>query len=131
LFRAQGKNLRSALKGKDGKDLLSLCGVSKSLNVVCNESGSFFHYVSDRPGFNNPGDLDRADIVTLGGSFTLGNCVPREKSVIDVLRSRTGNLINLGSGGNRPIFMFAGLRECSARLKPVIFLQQRYRDSAE
>lgn len=41
LFRAQGKNLGSALKGKDGKDLLSLCGVSKSLNVVCNESGSF------------------------------------------------------------------------------------------
>jgi hypothetical protein len=54
-----------------------------------------------------------------------------KKSVIDVLRSRTGNLINLGSGGNRPIFMFSGLRECSARLKPVIFLQQRYRDSAE
>jgi hypothetical protein len=94
----------------------------------------FFHYVSDRHGFNNPDkvwNLCRADIVTLGGSFTLGNCVPRGKSMIDVLRSRTGNLINLGCGGNGPLFMFSGLREYSARLKLLVLLQQRYRESAE
>jgi hypothetical protein len=63
--------------------------------------------------------------------FTLGNCVPRGKSMIDVLRSRTGNLINLGCGGNGPLFMFSGLREYSARLKLLVLLQQRYRESAE
>ena len=54
LFRGRGKDLGSALKGKDGKDLLSLGSVSKTLNVVCNEGGSFFRYASDRYGFNNP-----------------------------------------------------------------------------
>lgn len=44
LFCARGDTLGFALKGKDGKDLLSLGGTSGVVNVVCNEGGSFFHY---------------------------------------------------------------------------------------
>jgi hypothetical protein len=40
--------------------------------------------------------------------------VLRGKSTIEVLRSRTGNLIKLGGGGNGPLFMFAGQREYGA-----------------
>jgi hypothetical protein len=134
LFRPQGKDLGSTLKGKDGNDLLSLGGVSKTLNVVCNEGGSFFRYASDRHGFNNPDtvwDNTLADIVTLGDSFTLGNCVPRGKSMVDLLRRRTGTLANLGGGGNGPLFMLAGLREYGARFKPKTVLWFFYNNDIE
>jgi hypothetical protein len=134
LFWAKGKDLASALKGKDGKDLLSLGGVSKPLNVVCNEGGSFFRYPSDRYGFNNPDkvwDSGRADIVTLGDSFMLGNRVSRGNSTVDVLRLRTGNLVNLGGGGNGPLFMLAGLREYGARFKPKTVLWFFYNNDIE
>lgn len=134
VFRARGKDLGSALKGKDGKELLSLGGVSKTLNVVCNEGGSFFRYTSDRYGFNNPDtiwDRESADIVTLGDSFTLGNCVPSGRSMVDLLRSRTGALINLGGGGNGPLFMLAGLREYGARFKSKTVLWFFYNNDIE
>jgi len=57
-------------------------------------------------------------MVTLGDSFTLGNCVPAGKSMVDHLRSRTKTVVNLGGGGNGPLFMLAGLREYGARFKP-------------
>jgi hypothetical protein len=134
LFRGQDQDLRSALKGNDGKELLSLGGVSKTFNVVCNEGGSFFRYASDRHGFNNPDTIwDRAsaNMVTLGDSFTLGNCVPPGKSMVDILRSRTGALVNLGGGGNGPLFMLAGLREFGARFKPKTVLWFFYNNDIE
>ncbi|NKB20524.1 MAG: hypothetical protein GKS01_08495 [Alphaproteobacteria bacterium] len=134
LFRPQGKDLGSALKGKDGKALLSLGGVSATLNVVCNEGGAFFRYPSDRYGFNNPDkawDSATADMVTLGDSFTLGNCVPPGKSMVDLLRPKTGTLINLGGGGNGPLFMLAGLREYGARFKPKTVLWFFYNNDIE
>ncbi len=134
LFRARGDALGSALKGKDGKDLLSLGGTSGVVNVVCNEGGSFFRYPADRYGFNNPDtvwDSQSVDIVTLGDSFTLGNCVPRGKSMIDILRGKTGALVNLGGGGNGPLFMLAGLREYGAGFKPKTVLWFFYNNDIE
>ena len=134
LFRASGDALGSALKAKDGKDLLSLGGSSGVVNVVCNEGGSFFSYPADRYGFNNPDvvwDSPSADMVTLGDSFTLGNCAPRGKSMVDILRRGTGTLVNLGGGDNGPLFMLAGLREYGAGLKPKTVLWFFYNNDIE
>ncbi|MGB0575134.1 MAG: hypothetical protein ACPGPC_03120 [Alphaproteobacteria bacterium] len=134
LFRGQGHERKSALKGKDGKELLSLGGTSDVINVVCNEGGAFFRYPADRHGFNNPDkvwDGESADLLTLGDSFTLGNCVPKGKSMVDLLRTRTGKLLNLGGGGNGPLFMLAGLREYGARFKPKTVLWFFYNNDIE
>ena len=82
-----------SLKGKDGIGLLSPGGVSKRVNVVCNESGSFS--IMSLTGIALTIPTRYGILVETISSYSvallrLGNCVPRGKSTIEVLRSRTG-----------------------------------------
>ena len=65
------------LNQKTENDLFPLSGVSESVNVVCNETGEWFIYNSDKYGFNNLNKnwKKKIDIAVLGDSFVLGECV--------------------------------------------------------
>tara|TARA_A100001015_G_scaffold276798_1_gene335379 strand:- start:305 stop:970 length:666 start_codon:yes stop_codon:yes gene_type:complete len=63
------------------KKLHTLGGISNVNTVVCNESGEYQIYKSDRYGFNNPNEVydnDKIQIGIVGDSFMQGNCVERE-----------------------------------------------------
>ena len=101
---------------KDNKnvEILAISGVSKRKTIVCNETGEYLIYTSDRYGFNNPNHLwdKKIDAITLGDSMTLGECVPPGNDIASLLRKKVNkNIINLGMGGNGPLFQLATLKE--------------------
>ena len=117
LFRAQGKNLGSALKGKDGIGLLSPGGVSKRVNVVCNESGSFS--IMSLTGIALTIPTRYGILVETISSYSVALLRLVTVCRAEKVRSKycvrePGNLIKLGGGGNGPSFMFAGQREYGA-----------------
>ena len=66
-------------------ELLPLSGISNATTVLCNESGEYSIYQSDRYGFNTPDkewDKDKIEFLLVGDSFTNGSCVnePDRKS---------------------------------------------------
>jgi hypothetical protein len=96
------------------KDIILLSGVSNSKTIVCNESGEYLIYKSDKYGFNNPNKLwsNQANAILLGDSMTLGECVKPKEDISSVLRKNLKkNIINLGMGGNGPLFQLAVLKE--------------------
>jgi hypothetical protein len=103
------------------KEILILSGVSNRKTIVCNESGEYLIYLSDRYGFNNPDNLwnSSSDAIVLGDSMTLGECVSPGKDFSTLLRSETNkSIINLGMGGNGPLFQLAVLKEYYQLAKP-------------
>lgn len=108
-------------EGQGDADIFPLGALSKANNVVCNESGAWFSYFADRFGFNNPDtawDRSQTDIVVLGDSFMLGNCVPNGSAMIDRLRVEYPGLLNLGSAGNGPLLTLATWREYGRARRP-------------
>ena len=100
--------------------IFPLAGISNRLTVHCNESGEMITYFSDRHGFNNPDSVwnNNTALITIGDSFTQGDCVPQSNSIASNLRNITGkNVINLGMGGNGPLIEFATLAEYGKRVK--------------
>ena len=71
-----------------GMPVVPLSGVPHATIVMCNESGSYVIYESDRFGFNGPDELwDRPVVIALvGDSFVEGWCVRREDSLAAVVR---------------------------------------------
>lgn len=103
------------------KEIFILSGVSNRKTIVCNESGEYLIYLSDRYGFNNPDNLwnSSSDAIVLGDSMTLGECVSPGKDFSTLLRSETNkSIINLGMGGNGPLFQLAVLKEYYQLAKP-------------
>ena len=118
-------------KYEDGKtlsrlgDLLPLAGISSVTTVFCNETGKYLIYESDEYGFHNPKNLwQRApvDIVALGDSFTQGACVDSDKNYVSLIRERYPLTLSLGTTGNGPLAMLAGIREYVPYLKPKVVL---------
>lgn len=96
------------------KEIVLLSGVSKSKTIACNESGEYLIYKSDQYGFNNPDEVwnDPAHVILLGDSMTLGECAKPNEDISSVLRKNLKkNVINLGMGGNGPLFQLATLKE--------------------
>lgn len=126
LFRSQGAGFVPALRSADGKSYLQPLGsISRSENVVCNESGAWFRFTTDRHGFNNPDavwDREKLDVLALGDSFSLGNCVPQGTAMVDLVRRDFPATLNLGAGGNGPLIQLAALREYGARYRPRLVL---------
>ena len=63
--------------------ILHLSGISNSTTVLCNESGKFSIYKSDRYGFNNSDihyDILNEKIMLIGDSFIHGACVDPENT---------------------------------------------------
>jgi len=109
------KKRKIITKIKDvNKDVVILSGVSNSKTIVCNESGKYLIYKSDKYGFNNPNKVwsSPANTILLGDSMTLGECVDPKEDISSVLRKNLNiNVINLGMGGNGPLFQLATLKE--------------------
>lgn len=98
--------------------IFPLSGISKIKTIMCNESGYFNDYISDRYGFNNNDKIyDKKDIdsVFIGDSFLHGACVNNKDNLISNLKSTTffkeKNILNLGYGGNGSLLNLATLKE--------------------
>ncbi len=98
-----------------------LAGISNVTTVVCNEYGPWLIYKSDEYGFNNPPGLWKpgaVDVVLLGDSFTLGNCVPREQHFAGRIAERFPMTVNLGYTAAGPLATYAALVEYGKYLRP-------------
>ena len=97
------------------EEFYPLSGISNSKTILCNESGYYSHYYSDRFGFNNPDkewDSSHIEYLLIGDSFTHGSCVNRPNDIASVLRNLSNqSVINLGMGGNGTLIEYASLRE--------------------
>lgn len=118
-LKKKDKNISSAsttpnhfLKENELK-IFPLSGVSYSKTINCNENGYYSFFQSDRFGFNNPDqiwDLKEIDLVLVGDSFVLGNCVNYPDDISSVLNKQMITL-NLGYAGNGPLIQLASLIE--------------------
>jgi len=96
-----------------------LGGVSNVKTVLCNESGDYSIYQSDRYGFNNDDlayETEKPTALLLGDSFAQGDCVPPGKDIAGRLRHNGYNAITLGMSGTGPLIMLAGLKEYGPHL---------------
>jgi len=101
--------------------ILPLSGKSKSTTILCNESGFYSIYLSDRYGFNNPDsqwEKKEIDYLLTGDSFVHGACVNRPDDIASILRGDNeksfitkNNVINLGQSATGPVIQYASLRE--------------------
>ena len=108
-----------------GRPLLPMASIPFTTVVVCNETGAWQIYKTDRHGFNNPDeewDVTKPAIGIVGDSFAHGSCVPPEQNMAAVLRKRFGSAVNTGVGGFGPLFELAALREYLQPLRPRIVL---------
>lgn len=102
-----------------------LSGISYAKTILCNESGKWVSYVSDRYGFNNSDRVyenTRDSIIIVGDSFAHGDCVEPGDDVAGNLRRRGYTAITLGTGGNGPLAELATLREYGPHLTPKVIL---------
>ncbi len=107
------------------ENLMSLSGISNSKIVLCNESGFFATYKSDRNGFRNPDnvwDKNNIDVITLGDSQVHGDCVKEGNDVTSQIRNLTNlNIINIGWRGSGPLRQYANFREFMIKKPNYIF----------
>ena len=100
---------------QDEIDLLPLSGISNSKTIMCNESGYFSEYESDRYGFNNPDEewnKNNHKYLLLGDSFVHGACVNRPDDIASNLRLLSEEaVLNLGYGGQGTLSKYATLKE--------------------
>lgn len=107
------------------RKIFPLSGASHAKTILCNESGRWMSYVSDRYGFNNSDRVyenTRDSIIIVGDSFAQGDCVDPGDDVAGNLRRRGYAAITLGAGGNGPLAELATLREYAPYLTPKIIL---------
>ena len=98
----------------DGERVLPLGGVALAHVVGCNENGYYSTFSTDEQGLNNPQRALRSSakqMFFVGDSFTQGDCLRAGESIVDLVRARHPGTVNLGSGGNGPLFSLAGIRE--------------------
>lgn len=96
-----------------GKPTVPLAGVPRALTVMCNETGTYVTYESDRFGFNNP---DRQwdippQVALVGDSFVEGWCVPREESFAGRIRHAVPATLSVGFTGDGPLVELGTIRE--------------------
>ena len=95
-------------------NLLPLSGLSNSLTLNCNENGYYSIFQSDKFGFNNSSEIWKKlkfDLVLVGDSFVLGNCVNEPDDLKSNLKKKFNSIINLGYAGNGPLLNYAILKE--------------------
>jgi len=107
-----------------GRAVLPLVqGVPGKIHVACKEGRKdWLTYTVDRYGFRNPDEIYEKgsfDLMTIGDSFTQGNCVEYQDSIAGQLRKITGkNVVNLGFNGASPLTELAILSEYGEILRP-------------
>ena len=104
------------------RDLLSINGkkvqtfgtLSNRFILMCNESGKWITYNSDRYGFNNPDKVwdNNIDILILGDSSGEGQCVDQSKNFASSIRnSKNINAAQVGGSGMGSMFEYALYKE--------------------
>jgi hypothetical protein len=104
----------------DGEPVFPLAGVPRATTVLCNETGSYVTYTSDRFGFNNPDPQWEVPITValVGDSYVEGWCVEREESFGGLIRQEIPGALNVGFSGHGPLAELGTLRECLAPRRP-------------
>ena len=107
-------------------ELLPLSGISNATTVLCNESGEYSIYQSDRYGFNNP-DINydnntKERVMLIGDSFVHGACVDQEETLSSQLNKVNIPSFSISYGGNGPLLELATLIEYIHVLKPKIVI---------
>ena len=95
-------------------NILPLSGLSNALTLNCNENGYYSVFQSDKFGFNNSNKIwknKKLDLLLLGDSFVMGNCVNKSDDLKSNLEKKFNSIINLGYSGNGPLLQFATLKE--------------------
>lgn len=112
----------------EGRQILPLSGISSRPTVLCNESGYWAKYDSDEMGFHNPKGLWKqvVDIAVVGDSFSHGNCVHSGEDWVSIVRERFPYTLNLGMGGNGPLYELATIKEYLTTLKPKIVIWEYF-----
>jgi hypothetical protein len=105
----------------NGRDVFALGGISNTPTISCNELGDYVIYPSDEHGFNNPPGIwaqDSIDIISIGDSFTYGQCVKPEENFTSLIRREYRNSLNLGLPATGPLDQLAIMKEYIGELKP-------------
>lgn len=95
-------------------------GKSNIFTFLCNESGKWSAYNSDRFGFRNNDNLWEKNInfIALGDSYTFGYCVDEGKNIVEEFNKNSKNkMINLAVGGTGPLHQLAILKEYISLIK--------------
>lgn len=109
--------------------VIALGGVASAHVVGCNENGYFSTFDTDEFGFNNPPGARSAPgpaIYLVGDSFTQGDCLRPGDSIVDRMRDRHPHTMNLGVGGNGPLFELAAVREYAREAKAGVIVWMYY-----
>jgi hypothetical protein len=123
-----GGEVRSLLS-ESGVDLLPLGGVAHRPTVLCNETGEWITYFSDRHGMNNPDacwDEVEFELAVLGDACANGWCCDSKDHFVDLLRTLRPATVNLGMSGNGPLLILAGLLEYLPAIRPEVVLWFHY-----
>lgn len=87
-------------------EIVQIGGISSVKTLMCNESGEFIYYNSDRNGLNNLDELwdheGSVDFVFLGDSYTHGLCVNSEDNIVEQFRTSYPDALNLGMSSTGP-----------------------------
>ena len=97
-----------------GRRVIPLGGVAGANVVGCNENGYFTTWQTDEFGFANPAGALASrgpHLFFVGDSYTQGDCLRSEESIVGRVRAARAETINLGSGGNGPLLELAAIRE--------------------
>ena len=92
-MKIKDENIVLAFQSLDAykeQKLFQLSGISNKKTILCNESGYFAIYHSDRYGFNNPDnewDKKQIDFFLVGDSFVHGHCVNEPDTIGGNLRN--------------------------------------------
>jgi GDSL-like Lipase/Acylhydrolase family len=124
LLKDKGGQRRSRFE-VDGLEFMPVSGMSRKTSVNCNEDGRFMIFMSDEHGFNNPSgvwSLPKISIVTIGDSFTQGDCVRGDENYVARIRRLYPATLNLGSSANGPLLELATLKEYVPALKPEVVI---------
>ena len=100
----------------EDENIFSFSGLQNSRILMCNESGYWAKYRSDRHGFNNPDYVwgkKIIDIVFIGDSMTKGECVNQGDEMASQLRilQKNMNVVNLGWQGTGSLRQYAAYKE--------------------
>jgi hypothetical protein len=123
--------LRSDGISWSGEQLYPLAGLSRRSQVMCNESGRWIRFQTDRHGFNNPDSAweGRPHVVLIGDSWVHGVCVDAGEDVAGVFRKSGWKTINLSVTGNGPLIQLATLIEYARKARPRLVLWAYYEEN--
>jgi hypothetical protein len=121
------KDFKGPFTLADGRQVLPLTSIARTMSVYCNEGGTRLVFAADRYGFNNSDEIWETtplDTAFLGDSFAQGACVAPGQDTAALLRARGRKAATMGVGGTGPLIQLGILREYGpiARPKNVFWL---------